>query len=105
MQKGNCVDKDIRVSFVIIVCFGVIIYKLLENLWKFQEKIKKLREDWHYVKNRGEAVISHDASVQGAAAAVARETATSTAYSPRVHTGKRHAPALSVLPVHYSSVS
>jgi len=57
------------------------------------------------VKNRGEAVTSHDASVQGAAAAVARETATSTAYSPRVHKGKRHAPALSVLPNQYSSVS
>jgi len=57
------------------------------------------------VKNRGEAVTSHDASVQGAAAAVARETATSTAYSPRVHTGKTHAPALSVRPDHYFSVS
>jgi chromosome segregation ATPase len=57
---------------------------------ELQEKIKKLREDWQYVKNRGEAVTSHDASVQGAAAAVARETATSTAYSPRVHTEVRH---------------
>jgi hypothetical protein len=79
------------------------------NFWKmfgnFQEKIKKLREDWQYVKNRGEAVTSHDASVQGDAAAVARETAASTAYSPRVHTGKRYAPALSVLPDQYSSLS
>jgi hypothetical protein len=70
----------------------------------FQEKIKKLREDWQYVKNRGETVTSHDASVQGAAATVARETAASTAYSPRVHAGKRHAPGLSVLPEQYPSV-
>jgi hypothetical protein len=81
------------------------------NFWKncgnFQEKIKKLREDWQYVKNRGEAVTSHDGNVQGAAAAAAaaRETATSAAYSPRVHTGKRHAATLSVLPDHYPSVS
>lgn len=54
-------------------------------------------------------MTSHDTSVQGAAAAAAaaaaRETATSAAYSPRVHTGKRHAPALSVLHDNYSSVS
>jgi hypothetical protein len=49
-------------------------------------------------------VTSHDASVPGAAAAVTGETAVSTAYSLRVHTGKRHAPSLSVVPGHYSSV-
>jgi hypothetical protein len=56
----------------------------------FQEKIKKLREDWKYVKNRGEEATSQDAIFQGAAASLARETAASTAYSPKVQTGKRH---------------
>jgi hypothetical protein len=41
------------------------------------------------VKNRGEEVISQDASVQGAAAFMTRETAASVASSPNVHTGKR----------------
>jgi hypothetical protein len=59
----------------------------------FQEKIKKLREDWKYVKNRGEEVASQDAIVQGAAASVVRETAVSTAYSPKVQIGKGHVSA------------
>jgi hypothetical protein len=59
----------------------------------FQEKIRKLREDWKYVKNRGEEATSQDAIVQGAAASGVRETAASTAYSPKVQTGKRHVSA------------
>jgi hypothetical protein len=51
----------------------------------FQEKIKKLREDWKYVKNRGEEATSQDAIAQGAAA--------STVYSPKVQTGKKHVSA------------
>ncbi|XP_033609096.1 dystrophin, isoforms A/C/F/G/H isoform X6 [Cryptotermes secundus] len=48
---------------------------------ELQEKIKKLREDWKYVKNRGEEATSQDAIVQGAAA--------STVYSPKVQTEAR----------------
>jgi hypothetical protein len=59
----------------------------------FQEKIKKLREDWKYVKNRGEEATSQDAIVPGAAASVVRETVASSAYSPRVQTGRRHVSA------------
>jgi hypothetical protein len=50
------------------------------------------------VKNRGEAVTSHDAGLQGATAMVARETATSTVYSPRVQAGKINASGLNVFP-------
>jgi hypothetical protein len=59
----------------------------------FQEKIKKLREDWKYVKNRGEEATSQDTIVQGAAVSMVRETTASTAYSPEVQTGKRHVSA------------
>jgi hypothetical protein len=60
----------------------------------FQEKIKKLREDWKYVKNRGEEVASQDATVQGAAAgSVVRETVSSPAYASKVQTGKGHVSA------------
>jgi hypothetical protein len=59
----------------------------------FQEKIKKLREDWQYVKNRGEEVISQDGSFQGAAAPMTREAAASIASSPNLHTGKIQASA------------
>lgn len=55
----------------------------------FQEKIKKLREDWQYVKNRGEEVLLQDVNVQGAAALTTRETAASVASAANVHTGKR----------------
>jgi hypothetical protein len=67
------------------------------NFWNiypnFQEKIKKLREDWQYVKNRGGEMTSQDPSIHGAAASVARETAGLAATSPKVHTGKRSASA------------
>jgi hypothetical protein len=56
-----------------------------------QEKIKKLREDWQFVKNRGEEMVSQDDSVQGAVACMTRQTAASVASSPNVHTGKRQA--------------
>ncbi|XP_021932648.1 dystrophin-like [Zootermopsis nevadensis] len=54
---------------------------------ELQEKIKKLREDWQYVKNRGEEVLLQDVNVQGAAALTTRETAASVASAANVHTG------------------
>ncbi|XP_069695333.1 dystrophin, isoforms A/C/F/G/H isoform X7 [Periplaneta americana] len=56
---------------------------------ELQEKIKKLREDWQYVKNRGEEATSPDsgsAGAQGAAAAAAAAAAAPATVPPAAPT-------------------
>ncbi|PSN39418.1 hypothetical protein C0J52_22771 [Blattella germanica] len=58
---------------------------------ELQEKIKKLREDWQYVKNRGEDPTPQEpvsSSTQGAAASVTKETLKPVTSTPKPPSGR-----------------